>query len=209
MTSPLVLSIHSGKQEPLAGKPGATSASRKVALPGPVFVDTLGVRGDVQVDTRHHGGRFKALCAYASEHYPACHARAGVAMPPGSFGENLHLGGLEDADVCVGDLYELGGGVRVRVAGPRAPCRTLAAHWGDKGFHLWTKEQRVTGWYMAVEVAGALSPGAALRRVERPFPAWTMPRFWDLMDRKLGEDARREFDAVKASPWLDDDWKKK
>ncbi len=48
-----------------------TSAIWKEPVGGPVWVGSLGLRGDTVADTRSHGGPDQAVLMYAASHYPA------------------------------------------------------------------------------------------------------------------------------------------
>ncbi|CAN5489664.1 MOSC domain-containing protein [soil metagenome] len=187
MAAPLktieVLSIHTGKSEPLRNKAGVFSSIRKVPVTQPVLLRTLGFDGDTQTNRKHHGGAFKAVCAYASEYYPQWRAYTGEDMPIGSFGENIALRGLLDEDACVGDIFQLGE-ARIQISTPRGPCTDLSAHWNSKDMHLHTKRERKTGFYARVVQEGLVAPGDPLRLLERPHARWTLPLFWDLFDAR-------------------------
>src|SRR5687767_11580334 len=74
-----------------------------------VFVGQSGLAGDGQADLENHGGIDKAVLAYSAEHYPLWCAELGLAkMPPGGFGENLTVVGLDESAVCIGDVWQCG-----------------------------------------------------------------------------------------------------
>lgn len=202
----IVLSIHTGKPEPVRGKPERRSAIRKTPVAGPIALAKYGLPGDNVVDLRYHGGPFKALCVYASEFYALWRERFDATMPPGSFGENLHIAGLPDDQVCLGDIYAIGP-ARVEVAGPRGPCGTLAAHWNVKDFQLTIKRERKTGFYLSVREPGTIEAGMEMTLLERPLPHWSLVRFWDVLESKATPAAQVE--ELLALDSLDDDWKPK
>lgn len=200
---PQVISLHRGKREPLSAKPGTFSAIRKTALVGAVTLGPQGIDGDEQVHLKFHGGPFKALCFYASEYYPGWNAHTAEAMPPGSFGENVHSAGLLDAEVCLGDRYRIGEAL-VEVTAPRGPCNNLAAHWGVKDLHIWCKQQRRTGFYTRTVEPGIAELGSSITLEARPLPGCTMVAFWDVIDN-LNRD-RATIAAMLACPALDPEW---
>lgn len=201
---PRVLSLHTGRIQPLATHPQTLTAINKTPVEGPIALTPEGLAGDRQADLRRHGGPFKALCAYASEYYPDWRAAGERPMPPGSFGENLVLQGLTDDQVCLGDVYTLGG-ARVQVTGPRGPCKTLARHWESNSIHLEAKRQTRTGFYLRVLDRTTLEAPLDIERVERPLPQWDLPRFWQVIERKETAPAP-EIDALLALDALDPDW---
>ena len=73
------------------------TAIDKRAVDGPVPVGTLGLAGDAQCDTKHHGGPFQAVYAYADEDAAWWAGQLDQTITPGRFGENLRTSGL---DLC-------------------------------------------------------------------------------------------------------------
>lgn len=198
-----IQSVHAGRAAPLRGRPEERSAIDKRAVEGVVRLGRFGLDGDVQANRRNHGGPFKAVCGYCAVYYGDWQRRFQVTMPPGAFGENFHLAGLTDEEVCVGDLYRAGSAT-LRVTGPRGPCHKLAAHWGVKGLHLAVREERKTGFYMAVVEAGEVRAGDELSLLERPLPQWNLVEFWRYLDGvpvEAGDPA-----PLLACPSLDPGW---
>src|SRR5437868_3597371 len=107
-----VLSIQVGLPQNLpaakaSGKPWRSAIVKQV-VSGPVALGLEGLAGDGQADRRFHGGPERALMAYASEHYPLWREELGrESLPAGSFGENLTLEGLTEAQASIGDVLAL------------------------------------------------------------------------------------------------------
>lgn len=135
--------------------------------PGRVLVSVNGLAGDHVVDTRNHGGPDQAVHLYTREDYAHWEALLGRALPPGYFGENLLVSGLESADMRVGDVLDIGGvgGVRLEVTAPRIPCATLAAHVGDPDFVRQFVAVARPGFYTRVLRGGEVGPGDAVRPI--------------------------------------------
>ncbi|RAK66062.1 MOSC domain-containing protein [Hymenobacter edaphi] len=178
-----VLSLRAGRPQEL-GTPGATealarpwtSAIHKSEVTAPVWLTALNLDGDEQADQRNHGGPDQALCAYPAAHYAYWTARLGRELSPGSFGENLTIGGtFTEADVCLGDVFALGEAL-VQVSQPRSPCWKIARRWQQPLFSLWLQETGFTGWYMRVLQPGRVGPTDALVLQSRPFPEWPLTR---------------------------------
>lgn len=198
-----ILSLHTGRAEPIAGKPGRVTAIRKTPAAGPLRATTVGFADDTQCEVRHHGGPLRALCAYDAGHYDRWRAEV-RDMPAGSFGENLSLRGAREDAVCLGDVY-LAGGALLRVTVPRGPCGTLAAHWACGDFAERVRDARATGFYLQVLEEGPIAAGDQMVLEARPFPAATVARTWDAVDHKDAEVAR----LLDSMDFLTDDWKKK
>ncbi len=144
------------------------------------------------MDTRHHGGPDQAVYIYTREDYDVWEAELGRALPPGLFGENLLISGLESAAMRVGDRLELGetGGALLEVTAPRIPCATLAAHVGDPAFVKQFKGLARPGFYTRVLRGGEVGPGDSVRLIPGPADA---PSIGDLfaLHYKRSADPRK------------------
>ncbi len=155
-------------------------AKRPVA--GPVRVDPETIVGDGVADRKNHGGRDKAVLGYAAAHYPEWQALLGPTATAGGFGENLTLAGHAEADVCVGDVYEIGdGGVVLEVSQPRQPCWKIGRRWRRADVLARVTATGRTGWYFRVVRVGSATAGDVVRLVDRPFPALTVAALNDMM----------------------------
>src|SRR5471032_819605 len=115
--NPVIDAVLAGEVAPL-GTQGKYSAIHKVPVPARVRVGETGLEGDHQYERKHHGGPEKALHHYSRDHYAAWREEwpeetAGTAGlkrfdTPGAFGENISTIGMNERDVCVGDVYRLG-----------------------------------------------------------------------------------------------------
>lgn len=128
---------------------------------GRVRVGADGLAGDRQVDRRFHGGEFKAVYAYAAEHYDWWERELGRRLPPGAFGENLTIAGWPEAETCVGDRLRVGSAV-LEATEPRFPCQTLAAKFSDAGIVKRFLDSGRLGVYFRVAREGELGAGDAV-----------------------------------------------
>ena len=182
------------------GPRGVPSAIVKSPVTGPVAVGPLGLVGDAQGDLIRHGGVDKAVHVYPLAHY-ATWARDLPALAdrftPGSFGENIILDGLTEADVCIGDVFDLGT-ARVDLSQARQPCWKLNLRFGLSDMARRVQDSGRTGWYLRVLMPGKVSAGDALRLVARPNPGWPLNRVWRLLYRDAPDTAPlREFTGLK------------
>src|SRR6185369_2688691 len=98
-----------GPQEVEAGGRVVRTSIWKTARQGRLRVSTLNVDGDEQSDLTVHGGIYKAVYCYPSEHYDYWRGQLpGMDLPWGAFGESLTVEGLLEADVRVGDRFQVG-----------------------------------------------------------------------------------------------------
>lgn len=96
-------------------------------------VHSLGVSGDRQRDTQHHGGPLRAVSLFSLERILALQAE-GHPIYPGSVGENITLSGLDWALVMPGALLQLGESVRLQVTSFAVPCRHIRHSFQDEIF---------------------------------------------------------------------------
>src|SRR3954451_10753557 len=121
MSDGVLRSVNVGtpREAPWAGI-GRTSID-KAPVPGPVEVHRLGLVGDQVSDTRSHGGRDKAVYAFAHEELDWWGDQLGDELRDGEFAENLTTSGLAIDDAEVGERWRVGS-VVLEVASVRTPC---------------------------------------------------------------------------------------
>ena len=127
-----IVSVQVGRIAPL-GSRQVPSAFVKRPIAVRVMVERLGLAGDQQADLRVHGGPDKAIYCYPSEHYAKWLAERPSAeslLVSGGFGENLTTLGLDEDQLCLGDVLRIGG-VTVQVTQPRRPCFKLGLRFAD------------------------------------------------------------------------------
>lgn len=161
-----------------------TSAIVKQRVDGPVYVRTTNIDGDQQADLVHHGGLDKAICAYALQNY-ACWIPEFpcIDWQAGCFGENLTLSGVDESDVCIGDILKVGSCV-LQVSQPRQPCWKLSRHWKLPNLAVRVQQTRRTGWYFRVLNEGLLESGQMMKVIDRTYPRWTIAAANDVMFAK-------------------------
>lgn len=185
-----------GRVQPFAN--GMTSAIAKRQIAGPVRIGPLGLAGDEQADPKHHGGPDKAVHHYPFDHYAGWLAELtpptdrpapwrAVLQEPGAFGENLSTRGLDEGDICAGDLWRAGTAL-LEVSQARQPCWKLNARFGVKHMAHRVQNSGRTGWYYRVREPGLASAGDALTLIDRPHPDWPLSRilrafYIDRLDR--------------------------
>lgn len=128
----------------------------KYPIEGPVWLSSVNFAGDAQGDLVNHGGKEKAVCVYAAEHYPYWEQELGKTLAFGAFGENLTTSGLLEADVYIGDQFTLGGAI-LEVSQPRQPCYKLAMKHERPDMPQLVQETGYTGYYCRVLQEGEVS----------------------------------------------------
>ena len=163
-----VLSVHVGSlQEMLRnGKKIQTGIFKKLTG-GPVDVKRLGLEGDQQANKKLHGGIYKAICVYPSEHYDLWKEELGnPGLSFGDFGENLTTAGLMEGDICLGDRLRIGS-VEIVVTQPREPCITLNARLDTKDLSARIRKSGRSGFYCSVEREGTIENGDSIEYISR------------------------------------------
>jgi len=181
----------------------------KSAVQAPVMVATDGLVGDTQVDRRFHGGPEKALHQYAVCNYARL---AGVfpeisdALVPGALGENLSVSGWDEANVCIGDVFQLGDAL-IQVSQPRTPCWKIDARFGVDGLTAFIAESGLAGWYFRVLEPGSAAPGGHFSLRERGANALSIESMLSaLRSRRQDPEA---LEAIAAQPALSPGWVEK
>jgi MOSC domain-containing protein YiiM len=166
-----LLSLNAGRPRQVDTPRGPVLTSIwKYPIEGRVAVRRFNIEGDQQADLRVHGGEFKAVYLYASEHYPWWRNELpGMEMPPGMFGENLTTEGMDEREVQIGDRFRIGTAV-LQVTQPRMPCFKLQLKFGraDMVKRFWQSGR--SGIYFSIVEEGALASGdeiVPVLRVER------------------------------------------
>ena len=163
---PTVVSILIGQPETipadpdqaLSSKPWRTAFYKKPVL-GAVAVEPTGIAGDGQADRKNHGGVDKAVCVYSLNHCD--HWQKYLERPDfgaGGFGENLAVAGIEEDQVYIGDVWQIGTAT-FEVSQPRQPCWKLARRWQTKSLTDATVSTGKTGWYLRVLQPGTITAG--------------------------------------------------
>jgi MOSC domain-containing protein YiiM len=180
-----------------------TSAYRKIAVAGAVYVDKLHVEGDEQNNKKYHGGIHRPVLMYAAAHYGIWKTELGHELPFGSFAENFTVEGFDEDSVCIGDVFQIGEGLRLQVSQPRQPCNQIYMALGIEEIVKRIKANHRSGWYLRVLQEGHAEAGMPIIRLEQPHPAWTISRLHEVMSnrsrRKQEAGELSEIDALEPS----------
>ena len=158
------------------GKVGVTAIDKR-PVDGPVKAGPLGLYADVQADRKHHGGPDKAIYVYAQEDADFWSAELGRNLPPGWFGENLRVTGIDVNAAVIGERWRIGDTVEVEVTSPRTPCQTFARWVGGQDEPGWVKRFAAAGRlgpYLKVLQTGEVRAGDRVAVIHRPDGAPTI-----------------------------------
>jgi MOSC domain-containing protein YiiM len=144
-----------------------TTGIFKEPVEGVIKVRSLNLDGDRQADLTVHGGRDKAVYAYASEHYDYWRKELPeMSLPFGMFGENLTTEGLFEQEVNTGDRLRIGTSL-FEVTQPRMPCYKLALKFGRDDIIKRFLQSERSGIYFAVLEEGEVKAGDAIEFISR------------------------------------------
>ena len=163
-----VLSVYVGSLQEILrnGKKIQTGIFKKLTG-GPVDVKRLGLEGDQQANKKLHGGVYKAICVYPSEHYdPWKEELRNPGLSFGDFGENLTTAGLMEGDICLGDRLRIGS-VEIVVTQPREPCITLNARLDKKDLSARIRKSGRSGFYFSVEKEAIIKNGDSIENISK------------------------------------------
>ena len=174
-----IISVNVGQPTALqVGQRTTVTGIRKHPVPGRVRVGAEGLEGDHVLNRRYHGGPDQAVYVYTREDYDHWAEVLGRPLEPGTFGENVLLGGAESAEVRVGERFMLGE-VEIEVTAPRLPCGTLGARMEDAGFVKRFRAARRPGFYARVLQGGDIGRGDPVTRTPAPGGAPTIGELFD------------------------------
>lgn len=168
MTAPRVISVNVGAilQVEWRGRMVSTGiwkhpTATRVAIRGVNF------DGDDQADRTVHGGTDKAVYAYSREDYDLWREVERMETPPGLFGENLTVEGIDLSLALVGEQWVVGSAT-LEVTQPRLPCYKLGIRVGDPHFPKRFMAASRMGAYLRVIREGAVGAGDAVVVTARP-----------------------------------------
>jgi MOSC domain-containing protein YiiM len=168
MAKARIISVNTGPIRDFLGGQPPTSAFDKRGVSGRVFAGKLGLAGDQQADTDHHGGFEQAIYAYAREDLDWWTEQTMRELRNGEFGENLTTSGLEISGASIGEIWQLGVDVVVQVTAPRIPCATFQAWTGERHWVKRFAAARRPGAYLRVLAEGEIGAGDPIEVLSRP-----------------------------------------
>jgi MOSC domain-containing protein YiiM len=162
----LSVNVGSPREIEWLGRREATSIWKSPA-DGRVRVRGVNVDGDDQADREVHGGRDKAIYAYAREDLDWWEREIGRELVHGTFGENLTVSAVDVTGAVVGERWEVGSTV-LEVAQPRIPCWKLGARMGDASFPVHFAAAGRPGAYLRIVEEGEIGAGDEVRVGAKP-----------------------------------------
>lgn len=163
-----IISVNVGlpRQVIWKGKPVSTGIFKE-PVNERVMVRSLNLEGDGQADLTVHGGLEKAVYVYPFEHYDYWRDELpDIELTPGIFGENFTVTGFKEAELNIGDRFQVGT-AQLMVTQPRLPCYKLGIRFGRSDMVKRFLASRRTGFYFSVLQEGEVGTGDTLKLVSR------------------------------------------
>ncbi|EUJ44289.1 MOSC domain-containing protein [Listeria riparia] len=126
-----------------------------------------GFVNDASHDLKHHGGVDRTVCIYPAEHYARWNEQFQITLPDAAFGENLTVTGLLEKDVCIGDVFRVGGAI-IQVTEARNPCSTIGKRNELSELFKEVRNTGYTGYLCRTIEVGEIQLGDELICLERP-----------------------------------------
>ena len=181
----------------------------KEPVNGPVNVSKENLSGDRQADLVNHGGSDKAVYAYSFENYAYWQEALGRdRMPPGQFGENLTVSGLDESVVYVGDHVRIAN-VHMAVTQPRVPCFKLGIRMQDVEMPRLFSQSARTGFYLRVLHEGTVEAGDEIEIVQRGNGAISIRRLFEAFFKPRVKSSADVLKQALKVPELSADWRQK
>ena len=163
---------------------------------GRVRAAGVNLDGDEQSDLTVHGGQYKSVYVYPSEHYAYWRDQLpGVELPWGVFGENLTTDGLLESDVFIGDRFSIGT-AEFQVTQPRQPCFKLGIRFGREDMLKRFVASGRSGFYVSIVAEGDVGRGDAIRFTRRAADSVSVA---DIFAMRMDGDAHPELLSRAAS----------
>ena len=137
----------------------------KQSVTGRRWVRRLNIEGDGQGDLAGHGGEHRAVMVYQMDSYRYWEKTLGRNdFAHGQFSENLTVEGLPDAEVCIGDRYQIGGAL-FEVTQPRVTCYRAGIRMNHPDLASLLVSHHRPGFYFRVLVEGEVGAGDEIVKV--------------------------------------------
>lgn len=163
-----VLSVNLGEKKTIKWKGREIETGiYKYPVDLPIFLGREDVKNDHVIDRKHHGGILQAVYGYSVKHYDYFKKfHPNLDWNFGMFGENITFSDLNEEEITVGNIYELGNSV-IEVAKPRQPCFKLGIRFDNPKIiqEFWNSSK--SGIYFKVLSTGSVAVGDELILIKK------------------------------------------
>ncbi|QPG05875.1 MOSC domain-containing protein [Salinimonas marina] len=199
-----IFSLYAGQPAPLGPRQSLSAIVKQPV--SQLTVNQAGTNEDQQANTKLHGGPEKVLHQFSFKGYEALKQQyPELTFAPGMMGENLLVENMDDTNVFIGDIYQMGD-VVVQVSAPRAPCVKICHRFDHAGLDKFVGNQGITGWYYRVKQPGVLRIGDTVKLLERNDATVAVGTLMQcVFNRRFADQAA----TLSSLAVLDDEWRGK
>ncbi|WP_343488450.1 MOSC domain-containing protein [Allomuricauda sp. d1] len=149
-----------------------------------IFLQKEDVKHDAVIDRKHHGGEFKACYLFGADYYGYWKEKyPKLDWNWGMFGENLTVEGLDENQLCVGDIFKVGT-ANVQVTEPRQPCYKLGIRFGTQKILKEFIDFGHSGTYVRILEEGHVKEGDKLKLHEKSVSPLTVQQYNELVNSR-------------------------
>lgn len=139
----------------------------KYPVDEPIYLGKEDVNNDNVIDRKYHGGIDKACYLYSADHYKYWKKLYSTKeLSWGMFGENLTVEGLNEAEINIGDIFQIGEAT-VQATQPRQPCFKLDIRFNTSGIVKQFVDSRFPGVYIRVLKEGFVKSGDSIELLKK------------------------------------------
>ena len=150
----------------------------------PIYLGKEEVKGDEVSDRKHHGGFYKACYLFSADHYDYWkNLYPNLDWTFGMLGENLTVSGLDETQIYIGDIYEIGEAL-VQVTQPREPCYKFGVKFGTQAVLKQFIAHGFPGTYVSVLEEGHVKINDEIKLMKRAENSITIAQFFELLFAK-------------------------
>ena len=150
------------------------------------------IKGDHIADREVHGGIDKACFLFSADHYPYWKKLyPNLEWNWGMFGENLTVNGMNELQINVGDIYQIGTAL-VQVTQPREPCFKFGVKFGSQKVLKQFIQHGFSGTYVKILEEGSVTVNDNLKLISRLDKSLSVAQLFELF-----------FSKNKKLEWLD------
>ncbi len=165
-----------------------------------IYLGPEGVTGDAIGNPKVHGGVLKAAYLFSADQYPFWKTHyPSLDWEFGMFGENLTVEGLDETQILMGSIYQLGDAT-VRITTPREPCFKLGLRFKDQGIIDAFVKHGLPGTYIQVLEPGFAHEGDRMELLELPERSVSIAAFFSMW--YAPEKDRKLIHEVLHLPWI-------
>jgi MOSC domain-containing protein YiiM len=156
----------------------------KISVGDGIFLTKNGVNSDTVCDLRYHGGHDKACYLFGKNNYSYFQKLYPEAKwETGFFGENIELDFLDESNLNIGDVYQLGE-ARIQIAQPRVPCSKLGYRFENMSGLKAFIESPHPGAYVRVLQDGKVKAGDEMILIEAKEQKLTLLELYRIRNNK-------------------------